>query len=73
MSDAQGPINPLSIPCIAVSILAAAAVCAIIWAAYATGRSSAGPTEPKTVSNASWLSLGCCLAALAVAVIKFVD
>lgn len=69
----QGPINPLSLPCIAVSILASAAVCTIIWAAYATGRSTTGPTEPKTVTNASWLSLGCCMAILAVGIIKFVD
>ncbi len=70
---ADGPINPLSIPCVAVSILATGAVCTIIWAAYAIGRSSDGPTEPKTVTNASWLSMGCCLAVLAVAIIKFVD
>lgn len=73
MSSTDGPINPLSFPCIAVSILTAGAVCTITWAAYAMGRASDGPGQPKTVTNASWLSLGCCLAVLAVAVIKFVD
>lgn len=69
----EGAINPLSFPCVAVSILASAAVCTIIWSAYSMGRAVEGPTEPKTVTNASWLSMGCCMAILAVGVIKFID
>lgn len=72
MAD-DGPLNPLSIPCILVSILAAGAACTIVWASYSIGRATDSPTSPSTVSHTSWISLGCCLAVLAVAVIKFVD
>jgi hypothetical protein len=72
MAD-DGPLNPFSFPCILVSILAAGAVCTIVWTSYSMGKATDSPTSPSTVSHGMWISLGCCLAILAVAVIKFVD
>lgn len=70
MADA---VNPFSGPCCLVSSLATAAICTIVWASYGLGANQEDRGSGRYLTGSSWLSMGCCMAILAIAIIKFVD
>lgn len=67
------PINPFSPPCLIVSCLASAALITVFWASYGMGSSADEPGKTSFMTSSSWISLGMCMALLAVGIIKFVD
>ncbi len=70
MSEA---VNPFSGPCCLVSSLASAAICTIVWSSYGMGVQSDDRGNARYLTGSSWLSMGCCMAILAIAIIKFID
>jgi len=66
-------VNMFSTPCLLVSSLTISAIVTTIWASYGMGANGQERGSARYLTGSSWVSSGVCMAALAVAIIKFVD
>lgn len=71
--SSSAPINIFSMPCSLVSSLVVTALAVIFWSSYGMGVTVRDRGQPAYLSSTWWMSVGCCLAALAIAILKFVE
>lgn len=66
-------VNLFSTPCSLISSLVTMALAIIGWSSYGMGVTVGDRGRPEYLGSAWWMSIGCFMATLAVAIIKFVD